>query len=90
MNGWLEVERSDKNVSTKCLTHIKIDRISHLTREGPFGDYDCNMNPIRIWHVNIHTVRPSAGNWIKHTVIFHFTDESDAETFLITINDMIY
>ena len=90
INGWLEVERSDRNMDTKFLTHFKIDRISHLSREGPFGDYDYNKNPIHVWHVNIHTSRPSDGKLIKHTVMFPFSTESEAESFLISINDKIY
>ena len=90
LNGWLEVERLDANIDTKVLTHIKLDRISHLDREGPFGDYDHNDEPIYVWHVNIHTVRPSAGRWVKHTITFAFRDESEAENFLIAINDKMY
>jgi hypothetical protein len=90
VNGWLEVERSHQNLDTKCLTHIKMDRISHLTREGPFGDYDHNDDPIHVWHVNVHTIRPSGGKWVKHTIEFAFTNESEAETFLISINDKMY
>ena len=90
INGWLEVERSDRDMDTKCIFHIKLDRISYLSREGPFGDYDYNKNTIHVWHVNIHTSRPSNGNWIKHTVILPFSTESEAESFLISINDKIY
>jgi hypothetical protein len=90
VNGWLEVRRSVDNMDTQCFTHIKMDCISHLTREGPFGNYDHNDEPIDVWHVNIHTNRPSRGKWIKHDIQFTFTDESQAESFLIAINDNMY
>jgi hypothetical protein len=90
VNGWLEVERYNVNIDTRCLTHIKLDRISHLTREGPFGGYDSNEEGIEVWHVNIHTSRASGDNWIKHTISLVFSDESEAETFLIAVNDKIY
>ena len=91
VNGWLELERSDDNFDTKSLTHIKMDCISHLTREGPLGDYDHNDEPIQIWHVDIHMSRSSARNkLIKHKITFAFRDVSDAETFLIGINAKIY
>lgn len=90
VNGWLEVERYNTNIDTKCLLHIKIDRISHLTREGPFGDYDHNNEPIKVWHVNIHTARYSNGILIKHDITLVFHDESQAESLLILINDKIY
>lgn len=90
VNGWLEVERYNVNIDSKALTHIKLDRISHVTREGPFGDYDHNEEPIDVWHVDIHTIRPSAGRWIKHTITFPFRDESEAESFLMAINNKMY
>jgi hypothetical protein len=90
VNGWLELERSDDNFDTKSLTHIKMDCISHLSREGPLGDYDDNDEPIQIWHVDIHMCRSSAGKLIKHKITFAFQDLSDAETFLIGINSKMY
>ena len=90
VNGWLEVERYNVNVDTRCLLHIKIDRISHVTREGPFGDYDHNNEAEEVWHVNIHTARPSNGTIIKHDITLVFHDESQAESLLMLINDKIY
>ena len=91
VNGWLEVETSDANLETKSLTHIKLDRISHLTREGPFGDYDHNGEPTEVWNVYINTVRPSSeGQFIKHVIIFVFRDELEAETFLMGVNSKLY
>jgi len=90
VNGWLEVETSDANLDTKSLTHIKLDRISHLTREGPFGDYDHDGEPTEVWNVYINTVRPSEGRFIKHVVVFIFRAEHEAETFLMGINAKIY
>ena len=90
VNGWLEVENSDTNLNTTCVTHIKISRISHLTREGPFGDYDHNEEPTTVWNVYINTFRPYEGRFIKHVVAFVFMNLAEAESFVMGINNMIY
>lgn len=89
VNGWLEVERSNDESATKSTTHIKLDRISHLTREGPFVSYDKNSELIEVWHVHIYTARPVDDKVIKHAITFIFHNESQAESFLISINDKI-
>jgi hypothetical protein len=90
VNGWLEVENSDDNFNTRSITRIKLERISHLTREGPFGDYDSNNECITVWNVYINTIRASEGRFIRHVIGFVFKNEGEAETFLMGVNNQLY
>lgn len=90
VNGWLEIERKNENMDTKSNTHIRLERISHLVKEGPFGDYDHNEEAINVWNIHIHVARFHGGKLVKHVITFTFRDESEAETFLIGINDKLY
>lgn len=84
LNGWLEIKRI--NPGLEKIINIKISHIIYLSREGPFGDYDEEDSAINIWNVNIIVDRSG----VTRTIIIPFETESDAESFLITVNSMIY
>ena len=87
-NGWLEINRI--NGMTNSYTYTKLDTISHVTREGPYGDYYNNGEPFYSWVVIINTSRYVAGKKVNHTINFWFRDESQAESFVTGLNNKIY
>ena len=70
----------------KNLIHIKLDSISHLSREGPFMS-----NQYDIWNINIYMIRRSYENIpIRYNIQISFTNIQEADDFLIKINAHLY
>ena len=86
VNGWLEIEQGSVFTNKKNLIHVKLDNISHLSREGPIP-----TNQSMLWNINICMIRRSHdNNLIRYSIPISFTNIQEADEFLIKINAHLY